>query len=197
MLDSIYGGLLHDGFIPEMIMIGITYSGDNPDYAALRSMDFTSVHDVLPKGSGDAPKFYDFLLNQLIPFVESNYQTDPSQKVLMGGSFSALFTQYAMFTEPTVFNGYIASSPIVTYGNRFAFTQETVYANCYNDLPVRLFIGVGDQKDVTISVKEFTQVLRERNYNSLEMEIRIIEGEGHASNKPETYNRGLRFVFQK
>jgi hypothetical protein len=28
------------------------------------------------------------------------------------------------------------------------------------------------------------------------MEARIIEGERHAGNKPEAYNRGLRFVFQ-
>jgi hypothetical protein len=28
------------------------------------------------------------------------------------------------------------------------------------------------------------------------METRIVEGEHHASNKPEAYNRGLRFIFQ-
>jgi predicted alpha/beta superfamily hydrolase len=197
MLDSIYGGLLHDGYIPEMIIVGIAYAGDNPDYAALRSMDFTPVQDVFLKGSGDAPKFYAFLTEQLIPFVETNYRAVPSQRVLMGGSFSALFTLYAMFTRPTFFNGYIASSPIVTYGNRFSFKQEAEYASEHKDLPVRLFVGVGGEKDVTKPVEEFLNILEKRNYASLEMETRIIEGEGHASNKPETYNRGLRFVFQK
>jgi len=197
MLDSIYGGLLHDGFIPEMIIVGITYAGDNPDYAALRSMDLTPVHDVFLKGSGDAPKFYDFLKEQLIPCIETNYRVEPSQRFLMGGSFSALFTLYAMFREPTLFNGYVASSPIVTYGNRFAFDQEADYASSHGDLPARLFVGVGGENDVTQSVEEFMQILEKRNYAGLEMEVRIIEGEGHASNKPETYNRGLRFVFQK
>jgi hypothetical protein len=29
----------------------------------------------------------------------------------------------------------------------------------------------------------------------LKLETRVIEGERHAGNKPETFNRGLRFVF--
>src|SRR5689334_23293138 len=43
LLDSIYGGLLFDQFVPEMIIVGITYSGEDPDYGALRAMDYTPV----------------------------------------------------------------------------------------------------------------------------------------------------------
>ena len=32
LYDSIYGGLYYDQFVPEMIIVGITYSGQNPDY---------------------------------------------------------------------------------------------------------------------------------------------------------------------
>ena len=198
MLDSIYGGLLHDGFIPEMIIVGVTYSGENPDYVALRSIDYTPVHDLFIQGSGDAPKFHAFLKEQLIPFVDSNYRTDPSRRVLMGGSFSGTFTLYAMFTEPTLFSGYVASSPIVTYGDRFAFKQEADYADNHKDLPIKLFMSVGElEKDLSRHVEEFSQTLSKHNYPGLDMEMRIISGEGHASNKPEAYNRGLRFVLQK
>jgi predicted alpha/beta superfamily hydrolase len=197
MLDSIYGGLLYDGFIPEMIIVGITYSGDNADYGALRSMDYTPVHDTFFAGSGDAPKFLAFLKEQLIPFMETNYRTDSSHRFLMGSSFGGTFTLYAMFTDPMLFSGYVASSPIVTYGGRFAFQQEAEYAASHTDLPVRLFVGVGGLEDIVYPVKEFTQILDGRNYPGLEMEVRIVEGEGHASNKPETYNRGLRFVLSK
>lgn len=197
MLDSIYGGLLYDGFIPEMIIAGITYSGDDADYGALRAMDYTPVRDVYFGGAGDAPKFHAFIKDQLIPFIETNYRVDPSRRFLMGSSFGGTFTLYAMFTDPTLFNGYVASSPIVTYGDRFAFQHEAEFASSHTDLPVRLFVGVGGLEDIVHPVKEFTQVLNERNYPGLEMEVRIVEGEGHASNKPESYNRGLRFVLSK
>jgi predicted alpha/beta superfamily hydrolase len=101
-----------------------------------------------------------------------------------------------MFTEPTLFSGYVSGSPIVPYGDGFALRQEAEYARKHKDLPVRLFLSVGELEEMARPVIEFARILAERNYTGLEMEMRTIQGEGHASNKPETYNRGLRFVFQ-
>lgn len=196
LLDSIQGGLLYDKFVPEMIIVGITYSGDHPDYGALRAMDYTPVHDTFIPGSGEAPRFLAFLKDGLLPFIESNYRTDASQRVLLGSSFGGTFTLYTLFSESALFSGYIIGSPIVTYGDRFAFQQEADYARGHKDLPVRLFLCVGGLEEMARPVQEFMQVLRERNYTGLEMETRIIEGERHAGNKPEAYNRGLRFIFQ-
>ena len=196
LLDSIYGGLHYDGFVPEMIIVGITYSG-YPNYEALRAMDYTPVADSHISGSGDAPKFFTFLKEQLLPFIESNYRVDSSQRVLMGSSFGGTFTLYAMFSEPTLFRGYVAASPAVPYGQRFAFQQEADYASHHKDLPVRLFLSVGELEELAGPVQEFMQVISERGYTGLEMETRTIEGERHAGNKPEAYNRGLRFIFQE
>jgi predicted alpha/beta superfamily hydrolase len=195
LLDSIYGGLHYDGFVPEMIIVGITYSGKAPDYETLRAMDYTPVAESYFSGSGDAPKFFTFLKEQLLPFIESNYRTDPSRRVLMGSSFGGTFTLYAMFSEPTLFRGYVAASPAVPYGRRFAFQQEADYAKSHQDLPVRLFLSVGELEELADPVQEFMQVISERGYTGLEMETRTIEGERHAGNKPEAYNRGLRFIF--
>jgi predicted alpha/beta superfamily hydrolase len=196
LLDSIYGGLLYDEFVPEMIIVGITYSGENADYGALRAMDYTPVHEMFVPGSGDAPKFLSFLKEQLMPFVEKEYRADSSRRVLMGSSYGGTFTLYALFSDPSLFNGYVAASPVVEFGDRFAFKQEAEYASNHKELPVRLFISVGELEELRYPVEEFTKVLHERNYTGLEMETRTIEGERHAGNKPEAYNRGLRFIFQ-
>lgn len=197
MLDSIYGGLEYDEFVPEMIIVGITYSGEDADYNALRAMDLSPIPDPSIKGTGDAPKFFAFLKEQLIPFIESNYQTDPTRRVLMGSSFGGLFTMYAMLTEPALFSGYVASSPYVVYGNRYAFQQEAEYAKSHTDLPVKLFISVGETEGLKQPVQMFMDELNGRNYTGLDLETRVLEDEGHSSNKPESYNRGLRFVFQE
>jgi predicted alpha/beta superfamily hydrolase len=196
LLDSICGGLVFDKFIPEMIIVGITYSGDSPDYEGLRAMDYSPVRVASIPGSGDAPKFLTFLKEELIPLIEADYWVDTSQRVLMGSSFGGSFTLYAMFTDPGFFSGYVAASPAVPYGDRAAFKQEAEYASAHQDLPVRLFLSVGELEDLAHPVKEFMQVLSERGYTGLEMETRTIEGERHAGNKPEAFNRGLRFVFQ-
>ena len=186
LLNSIYGGLLYDKFVPEMIIIGITYSGDNPDYAILRSLDYTPVHDFFYRDSGEGPKFLAFLKDQLLPFIESNYPVDPSQRMLIGGSFGGTFTLYAMFSEPRLFRGYVADSPVVTYGSRFAFKQESDYANAHTELPVKLFLSVGELEDLSGPVQEFMKILSNRSYTGLELETRVVEGERHGSNKPES-----------
>jgi predicted alpha/beta superfamily hydrolase len=195
LLDSIQGGLYYDGFTPEMLIVGITYSGEDPDYQVLRAMDYTPVQANPVLGSGDAPKFYDFIEQELIPFIESSYRADPSHRVLMGSSYGGLFTLYALFRQPELFQGYISASPAVPFGDRFVYNQEAEYAAARDDLPVRLFLSVGGIEQLAYPVEEFARILEDREYDGLEMEYRVIEGERHAGNKPEAYNRGLRFVF--
>jgi uncharacterized protein len=196
LLDSIYGGLFYDGFVPEMIIVGVTYSGTNPDYDALRAMDYTPVADPSIPGSGGAPQFFAFFKEELIPFIEASYRADASQRVLMGSSFGGSFTLYALFSEPALFSGYVAASPAVPYGDQAAFQQEAEYAKSHTDLPVRLFVSVGEIERLAQPVQEFVRIVSGRNYTGLELEMRTIEGERHAGNKPEAYNRGLRFIFQ-
>ena len=196
LLDSVYGGLHYDKFVPEMIIVGITYAGKNPNYNKLRAMDYTptAVKDV--PGSGDGPKFLAFLKKDVLPFVEKNYQADPSKRVLMGSSYGGLFTLYTLFTEPELFYGYVAAAPDVSFDDNFSFRQERKFAAASQSLPVRLSVSVGGVEKLTEPVKEFMDILKSRAYKNLRLETRVIEGEGHAGNKPEAYNRGLRFVFK-
>lgn len=197
MLDSIYGSLQYDGFIPELIIVGITYSGEKPDYNTLRAMDYTPVQEKNVTGSGDAPKFLSFIKEQVIPFVDSNFHVRPGQRVLMGSSYGGTFTLYTLFTDPALFSGYVAASPVTVYGNRFAFDQEAAYYQNHKDLSVRLYISVGEKEDLMYPVKQYIDVLKGRNYEGLALETRVIEGDGHASSKTEGFNRGLRFMFQE
>jgi predicted alpha/beta superfamily hydrolase len=196
LLDSIYGGLLYDKFVPEMIIIGVTYPGDSPDYEALRARDYTPTQVAGFSGSGDGPKFLAFFKEELIPFIEAEYRADGSRRILMGSSFGGLFTLYAIFTETELFSGYVAASPAVSYAKGIAFKQEAEYASTHQDLPVRLFVGVGELEALAQPVERFVKAVSQRDYEGLEMQALVIEGERHAGNKPEAFNRGLRFIFQ-
>ena len=85
----------------------------------------------------------------------------------------------------------------MTFANNCAiFEQEAEYASTHEALPVRLFLSVGELEGLAQSVESFARTLSERGYTGLKIEMRTIEGERHAGNKPEAFNRGLRFVFQ-
>ena len=196
LLASIEGGLLYDKFVPDVIVVGITYPGATANYDSLRAVDYTPLASSSNPGSGDGAKFLAFLKTELIPFVEKNYSADPSRRALMGSSLGGLFTLYAMFTEPKLFSGYVAASPAITYANRGAFATEAAYARDHNELPAKLFVAVGDQEPLAAPVREFIAMLKGRSYSGLTFEARVIEGERHSGNKPEAFNRGLRFLFR-
>ena|ERR1041385_7183138 len=101
-----------------------------------------------------------------------------------------------MFREPSLFSAYIAASPAVTYGDKYSFTQEAKFFESKKDLATRLFISVGSIEGLTQPVKELMETIRHRSYSGLKFETRMIDGERHAGNKPEAFNRGLRFVFE-
>jgi predicted alpha/beta superfamily hydrolase len=195
LMLSVQGGLVYDRFTPPIIIVGITWSGENPNYDSLRAMDLTPAATRQLPGSGAAPRFLAFVRDQLIPFVEANYRADPSRRYLMGSSFGGLFTLYAMLSDPPLFAGYVAASPAVTYANRGAFAQEAAYAAAHHDLPVRLYLSVGQLESLSGPVRELMDVLRGRNYTGLALRTAVIDGERHAGNKPEAFNRGLRFVL--
>ena len=195
LMDAVQGGLVYDNFVPQMILVGITYSGENADYNGLRAMDYTPIADPEVKGSGNGPNFLKCLKTEVIPFIEANYRADPSRRVLQGSSYAGLFTLYALFAEPGLFSAYLSASPAVPFGNGFAFKQEAEYARTHKELPTKLFLVVGGAEGLTAPVRTFMQTLQSRGYGGLKLETRVIEGERHAGNKPEAYNRGLRFIF--
>ena len=195
LMDSVLGGLVYDKFAPEAIMVGLTYSGEHADYDKLRAMDYTPAAAPGSSGVGGAANFLKFLKTEAIPFVEANYRADPARRLLQGSSYGGLFTLYALFSDPGLFSGYMAASPAVTFGDRYTFKQEAEFAKTHKELPVKLFLAVGGAEGLAAPVQELMRILPTRAYKGLKLETRVVEGERHAGNKPETYNRGLRFLF--
>jgi predicted alpha/beta superfamily hydrolase len=199
LLDSVVGGLVYDKFMPDIVIVGITYSGDHPDYDALRAMDYTPSPrrdaEGNTRGTGEGPKFLKFLESELIPFMEANYRGDPARRILGGHSLGGLFTLYAMFSDPSLFWGYLCGSPAIPWGQDFVVKQEAAFAAKREDLPVRLFLAVGGAEELVTPDVRFIKTLSARRYDGLHWDARVIEGERHSGVKPEFYNRGLRFLF--
>jgi predicted alpha/beta superfamily hydrolase len=195
LLMSIQGGLLYDQWDPQIFVVGITWSGASPNYDSLRAMDLTPAATRRLPGSGAAPRFLAFLKERVVPFVEANYRADPRRRYLMGSSFGGLFTLYAMYADPSFFAGYVAASPALTYANDVGFAEEAAYAAAHHDLRTRLFLSVGSIEPLAAPVQRLMGILRNRGYAGLALETRVVAGERHSGNKPEAFNRGLRFVL--
>jgi uncharacterized protein len=196
LLDSVVGGLVYDKWMPDIVVVGITYSGEHADYDALRAMDYTPTPGNA-KGSGGGPKFLTFLKTELIPLVEIHYRGDPARRILGGHSLGGLFTLYTLLTDSSLFWGYLAGSPAINWGDGFLVKQEQAFASTHKNLPARLYLAVGGAEPLVTPDTAFVRTLAARNYGDLHWDARVIEGERHSGVKPEFYNRGLRFVFSR
>jgi predicted alpha/beta superfamily hydrolase len=200
LVSSFLGGLLFDNDAPEMILVGLGYPGLNPDFGALRTYDYTPVpapNDPQGKLGGHASEFLHVLETEIIPLVEREYRVDRSFRALGGSSLGGLFTLYAMFDRPGLFQGYIAPSPAVEWAKDWLLEREAAYAAANKDLPVRLFVSGASEEwpGFLAAIRRFDERLQGRHYPGLHYKWRLVEGERHAGTKPESFNRGVRFVF--
>jgi predicted alpha/beta superfamily hydrolase len=196
LVQAIYGEQYYDGFVPGIVIVGITWGGKNPDYDKLRARDLTPS-DVSHTGQyGNAPNFLAFITKELVPFIEAKFRVKKNERTLVGSSFGGLFTLYAMFQGSTAFNRYVLTSPALGWDNEILSSSNKKYAEAKKDLPAKVFMGIGEFENVP-EFQKFVNELQARNYKGFELQTKVLEGMGHSGGKAEGYSRGLQFVYAK
>lgn len=197
LVRALYGEQYYDGFIPEMIIVGITWGGVNPNPDSLRARDYTPSNEKRSPQSGGAAKFLSFIQKEAIPFVEANYKADKNDRVLMGCSLGGLFTLYTLFTMPELFQRYVAASPAFAWDNEVIYKYEQQYSENKNNPPAKLFMCVGGVEIGVPGFEKLAKHLSERNYQSLKLKASVLENTGHSGTKGEGYARGMQYVFER
>jgi hypothetical protein len=197
VVKSIYGQQYFDGFIPELIVVGLTWGGVHPNPDSLRARDYTPTGEARLPQSGGADKFLDFMKQELFPFVETNYKADADNRILMGCSLGGLFTMYTLFTHTDMFTGYAAASPAVAWDNEVLYRFKKTFAEKKLDKPVRVYMTVGDVEMGRPVFEKFAGDLAKHHYSNLQLRSKVLENTGHSGTKSETYSRGLQYIFEK
>lgn len=196
LVKSIYGEEYYDGFIPELIVVGVTWGGENANPDVLRTRDYTPTNDGRERETGGADKFLDFMKTELFPFMESNYRVS-EDRTLMGCSLGGLFTLYALFTHTDMFDGYAAASPAVGWDNGVLHESEKAFAKSNSTKPIRVYMTVGDVERGRSYYEKFAEVMKSSNYNNVRLHSKVLQNTGHSGTKSETYTRGLQYVFER
>jgi hypothetical protein len=197
LVTALYGQQYYDGFIPEMIIVGITWTGLNNNPDSLRARDYTPTNDKHQLQSGGAAPFLSFIKNEVFPFVESHYRADKNDRTLMGCSLGGLFTLYALFTEPGLFQRYVAASPAVGWDNEVIYQYEKQYAEHKTSAPAKLYFCVGGVETGVPMFEKFAAQLINRRYKNVQIKKQVLENIGHSGTKGEGYERGLQYVFER
>jgi predicted alpha/beta superfamily hydrolase len=188
-----YGNMVYGKSVPEMLIVGLGYAGENLDYEMLRSDDLSPmvVHGLFD-GGGQAQQFLQMIETAAIPLLEKEYRADPAHRYLMGCSSGGLFTLYTMLTKPELFQGYVADSPSVdgvwNFEREFAASGRTTTA--------RVFISAAENewKYYRQQVGVFYRRLEAHGTVKGGLHFQRIDQVRHAGGKPQCYTQGLLFV---
>ena len=197
MVTGINNSELGDGAIPEMILVGITWGGANPNYESFREMDYTPTRVTGAPNSGNASKFLASIKKEIIPFIESNYRVEKKDRSLMAGSFGGLFAAYLIFQSGGLFSRYILASPSLDWDNSVILTHEQRYWEKSATLNARIEISGGDLDRGINDIQRFGDRLKSRNYKGLVLTTQLFKNTGHSGSIPEGLIKGLRNVFKK
>lgn len=204
LVNSVIGGLVYDGKMPDVIAVGIGYPGANANYEKLRENDFIPAAD--PQANSGAKAFLNFIEQQLIPYVEEEFRVDDERRALVGNSYGGLFALYTMLHKPQLFQMHLAATPAWYVNDRRLLMEESRYyrnggstfvESTESRLDTRCYMAVGGAETIphVLESKILAEVLSTRNYPGFHYKFDIIEGEAHGGVTPSAYNRGFRHMF--
>jgi len=204
--------------IPEIIVVGIAYPfkdladwvvGRQRDYTPTENMDTekywedrlsraTGRNDIIVE-TGHADRFLEFIRDELIPFIETNYRVSPNDRAIHGTSLGGLFTMYTLLKHPELFQRYFASSPSINWEETLMYKLEKDLAASHKDLPVNLFMCVGglEREYYIKNMKKMSELLRSRNYPNLKLQTHIFENESHGTTVSASLGRGLKIIYNE
>jgi predicted alpha/beta superfamily hydrolase len=219
LVRSVLEALSADWEVPRVILIGIGYDTDSPRrFLRCRERDLlptdASAGDASRRQAftrtgirrGQAGPFLRFIREELKPFVNANYRTEPVESTYMGISYGGLFGLYVLFHHPDTFSRYVIGSPAIHHDDRVTLGYESDYAASHDDLPARVFMAVGAREErddplidpsfqFVTNVRTLAKALRERRYPSLDLTARVCDGETHASMVLTAFSQGLKELF--
>lgn len=173
--------------MPQMIVVGIPNTN--------RSVDFTpSV--VSRYKSGGADRFIEFLKDELIPFIDTNYRTEQF-RILYGHSLAGMFTIYSMNKQPDLFHANIAASPALYYDNNYLFRRFNERVVLPAEEHRFLYLAVGNEPRFEPAIERYGEILDDHDSDWLHWDLQQLENEDHNSIRLKALYDGLEFIFSK
>tara|TARA_R110002051_G_scaffold188453_1_gene257855 strand:+ start:7688 stop:8941 length:1254 start_codon:yes stop_codon:yes gene_type:complete len=209
ILQNFYSG----GYIPEMILIGISNSKNRTRDLTPTKID-SKYGMPFTEENGQASIFLKFIEEELIPFVEKKYPVT-NYRTLIGHSYGGLFTMHTLINNPKLFANYLAIDPSLDWDNqkivkqaKDIFTKNSLKGKSLfmslggqlhmQDSKVTLENVMQDTTDYTLFSRaniEFSNLIKQNNKNGLAYEWKFYPRDIHGTISFPSIMDGLISLF--
>lgn len=204
--------------LEDAIIVGLGYSeGDDGTHSRRRDYTPSPNGDVdarptanRPVEYGQAEAYRRHIRDQVFPFIDQRYRTDPARRLYIGHSYGGLFGTHVLLSEPEMFGRYVLMSPSLWYDRKLMLARERAYAMKNRDMNADVYwlIGAletveapdiepfGDARHAMVEdMAAMVEALGSRKYPSLRLRAETMPGENHATLYTEGLTRALEWAL--
>jgi len=189
--------LRHWQVIPPIIVVGIVSVDRVKDLTPTNSLiNFDGKVDSNYKTSGGNEQFFNFIQQELMPYMKDNYKTSHFQ-IFAGHSFGGLTVIHCMLLHPDMFDAYIAISPSLWFGNKYVLRLAEQKMPNLSIRDTKFFYSVGNE-DGTFrdDLLRFDKLFKQDSLKTFEHEYKYYRYEDHMTEPIPAYYDALRFVYK-
>jgi predicted alpha/beta superfamily hydrolase len=165
--------------MPPIIIVGVE------NYDGARERDLKSVEGV--------DKFMRFVSNEVIPFVEKDYKESP-YRMIVGHSNSADFAMHVFLKQPSLFNGYLLSSPDLRDDRDIRLADSSL--SNLTERKNTLFMSSGIEWWAQESVNRLDSFFKKKVQKGFSYQIKRYPDESHYSVYLNSYYDGFHYIFK-
>lgn len=186
----------YDTQLKNKIFVGIGHIGN---FHVLRRRDF-----ILPfvqgtdttgrdKNYGQTEKFYQFLKEELILSINSEYKTNADSNSIIGHSLGGLFAFFCLFKADNLFAKYFALSPALWIDNYSIYRFNKINGGLAQQKYIYFVAGSKETVNKILQGTNDAKLFLERKkYTNLSYEYDILSGKTHNSEVPVSLDKILR-----
>jgi predicted alpha/beta superfamily hydrolase len=202
------------GFMPEMIIVGIS-NGEHRTRDLTPSEITTKYGMPFNEENGGADNFTQFIVKELIPFIERNYAVS-DHRTLIGHSYAGLFTINMLMNHTEVFDNYLAIDPSLDWDDQKLLKQSEEAFRAKSFEGKSLFLSLGgilhmqkeevtidnimeDTSDYTLFARsniEFSKLVQDNPQNDLAFRWKFYEKDYHGTIPLPSILEGLIYLFE-
>lgn len=182
-----------NNLMPESIIVAI----ENVD----RERDFTvtKIKTKRPNTMGGGRNFLNFIENELIPYIDENYRTEP-YRTLVGHSLGGLLTLNSYLDKNSIFNAYISIDPSIWWNEEMMKNKVDSISSI--SLNKKLYIATANQGEANYERNKqrhdnLYALITEKSKEPLNVEIQYFEKENHRSVPLIALYDGLMYINQE
>ena len=183
--------LTRTGSIPPIIVVGIKSTN--------RTKDFSPTVSKNSPGSGNGPKYLEFIEKEVLTFVKANYRTHPFT-ILEGHSLGGVFTAFALMEKPKLFDAHLIMSPSFWWNEEEFIKKSGTFFKANPNLEKAIYFSIGEDESsskwgMRKELTKFVDSLKANKPKNLRFKHTEFKNEGHMSSPLLGTYFGLKWIF--